>query len=101
MAFENLNLIWERFGKYKVTQSLNGCYDNFLTIFNLVPTLKDRTINNSEKSVSKMGRIGGGPLPKPLQRFPCHSNLVISISNFPTLDCAKFKYCSSDYPKGF
>ena len=69
--------------------------------FNLVPTLKSRTINNSEKTVSKMGRIGGGPLPKPLQRFPCHSNLVISISNFPTLDCAKFKYCSSDYPKGF
>ena len=77
---------------------LFGCYDDFLAIFNLVPYV---TINNSEKTVSKIGRIGSGPLPKPLRKFPCHSNLVISISNFPTFDCAKFKYCSSDYPKGF
>ena len=88
----NLGTVWKLHGCLIIAWLaifLFGCYDGFLAIFNLVPYI---TINNSEKTVSKIGRIGSGPLPKPLRKFPCHSNLVISISNILTLFCAKFEY---------
>ena len=69
-----------------------GCYDGFFGYFQSCTIPRYITINNSEKTVSKMGRIGSGPLPKPLRKFPCHSNLVTSISNIPILFCAKFEY---------
>ena len=84
----NLGTVWKLHGCLIITW-LAIFYLVVMTIFNFVPYI---TINNSEKTVSKMGRIGSGPLPKPLQKFPCHSNLVISISNILTLFCAKFEY---------
>ena len=88
----NLGTVWKLHGCLIIAWLdifLFGCYDGFLAISKLVPCI---TINNSEKTVSKIGRIGSGPLPKPLRKFPCHSNLVISISNILTLFCAKFEY---------
>ena len=88
----NLGMVWKLHSCLIIAWLailLFGCYDGFLAIFNLVQYI---TINNSEKTVSKIGRIGSGPLPKPLRKFPCHSNLVISISNILTLFCAKFEY---------